>query len=200
LWTTNVVQIELEENMYPEINLFKNIQEYLNTNELNLINFQTENHPKINAINYKINMLEVDRKLKANQLLPTIDVGYNYLSNPNQFQEFRFQDYKFGVNFAIPLFLRKERGSLKLTKQKIESEKFGLRFEKKQEDLITDLVKDNSTLLNSEERLFNMGESSLFLINTRENNLVLAQLSKISIENRFYVSNADLFKTIANPD
>ena len=45
-----------------------------------------------------------------------------------------------------------------------------------------------------------MGESSLFLINTRENNLVLAQLSKILIEKRFYVSNADLFKTIANPD
>ena len=218
LWTNNAVPIELEETMYPEINLFKNIQEYLNTNELNLINFQTENHPKINAINYKINMLEVDRKLKANQLLPTIDVGYNYLSNPNQFQEFRFQDYKFGVNVALPLFLRKERGSLKLTKQKIESEKFGLRFEKeqlmnkidsqkaeiqsliRQENLITDLVKDNSTLLISEERLFNMGESSLFLINTRENNLVLAQLSKISIENRFYVSNADLFKTIANPD
>jgi len=163
-------------------------------------------------------MLEVDRKLKANQLLPKVDLGYNYLSNPNQFQEFRFQDYKFGVNFAIPLFLRKERGSLKLTKQKIESEKFGLSFEKeqlmnkidsqkaeiesliRQENLITDLVKDNSTLLNSEERLFTMGESSLFLINTRENNLVIAQLSKISIENRFYVSNADLFKTIANPD
>jgi outer membrane protein TolC len=163
-------------------------------------------------------MLEVDRRLKANQLLPKIDVGYNYLSNPNQFQEFRFQDYKFGVNFAIPLFLRKERGSLKLTKQKIETEKFGLSFEreqllnkiesqkaeiqslKKQENLITDLVKDNSTLLNSEERLFTMGESSLFLINTRENNLVIAQLSKIIIENRFYISNADLFKTIANPD
>ena len=218
LWTNNSIPIELEENMYPEINLFKNIQDYLNTNELNLVNFQAENHPKINAINYKINMLEVDRKLKANQLLPKIDLGYNYLSNPNQFQEFRFQDYKFGVNFAIPLFLRKERGSLKLTKQKIETEKFGLSFEreqllnkiesqkaeiqslKKQENLITDLVKDNSTLLNSEERLFTMGESSLFLINTRENNLVIAQLSKIIIENRFYISNADLFKTIANPD
>ncbi len=218
LWTNNSIPIELEENMYPEINLFKNIQDYLNTNELNLVNFQAENHPKINAINYKINMLEVDRRLKANQLLPKIDLGYNYLSNPNQFQEFRFQDYKFGVNFAIPLFLRKERGSLKLTKQKIETEKFGLSFEreqllnkiesqkaeiqslKKQENLITDLVKDNSTLLNSEERLFTMGESSLFLINTRENNLVIAQLSKIIIENRFYISNADLFKTIANPD
>lgn len=218
LWTNNSIPIELEENMYPEINLFKNIQDYLSTNELNLVTFTTENHPKINAINYKINMLEVDRKLKANQLLPKVDLGYNYLSNQNQFQEFRFQDYKFGVNVALPLFLRKERGSLKITKQKIESEKFGLRFEKEQlinkiesqkaeiqslkiqENLITDLVKDNTILLNSEERLFNMGESSLFLINTRENNLVLAQLSKILIENRFYISNADLYKTIANPN
>ena len=163
-------------------------------------------------------MLEVDRKLKANMLLPKIDLGYNYLSVPNQFQEFQFQDYKFGVNFAFSLFLRKERGSLKLTKQKIEAEQFAVSFEKeqlnnkiesqkaeivslkKQEDIISDLVQDNSTLLNSEERLFEMGESSLFLINTRENNLVLAQLSKILIENRFYISNADLYKTVANPN
>ncbi|NHM01790.1 TolC family protein [Flavobacterium difficile] len=218
LWTTNAIPIELEEQMYPEINLFKNIQDYLSTNELNLVSFSTENHPKINSLNLKINMLEVDRKLKANMLLPKIDLGYNYLATPNQFQEFQFQDYKFGVNFAIPLFLRKERGSLKLAKQKIEVEKFNVSFEreqlnnkvasqqaeiislKKQENIISDLVKDNSTLLNSEERLFEMGESSLFLINTRENNLVAAQLSKIAIENRFYISNADLYKTIANPN
>ncbi len=218
LWTNNSIPIELEEQMFPEIDLFKNIQEYLKTDELNLVNFSAENHPKINSINYKINMLEVDRKLKANMLLPKIDLGYNYLSTPNQFQEFRFQDYKFGVNFAFPLFLRKERGSLKLTKQKIEAEQFAVSFEKeqlnnkiesqkaeivslkKQENIISDLVQDNSTLLNSEERLFEMGESSLFLINTRENNLVLAQLSKILIENRFYISNADLFKTVANPN
>jgi outer membrane protein TolC len=104
------------------------------------------------------------------------------------------------------------------TKQKIEAEQFAVSFEKeqlnnkiesqkaeivslkKQEDIISDLVQDNSTLLNSEERLFEMGESSLFLINTRENNLVLAQLSKILIENRFYISNADLYKTVANPN
>ena len=216
LWTTNAIPIELEAQMFPEVNLFENIQDYLNTNELNLINFSTDNHPKINSINYKIDMLEIDRKLKANMLLPKIDVGYNYLSTPNQFQEFQFQDYKFGVNFAFPLFLRKERGSLKLTKQKIEAAQFFVNFEKeqlnnkiasqkaeivslkKQENIISELVQDNSTLLNSEERLFEMGESSLFLINTRENNLVLAQLSKILIENRFYISNADLFQTIAN--
>ena len=218
LWTTNAIPIELEEQMFPEVNLFKNIQDYLSTNELNLVNFSTDTHPKINSLNYKINMLEVDRKLKANLLLPKIDVGYNYLATPNQFEEFQYQNYKLGVNFAFPLFLRKERGGLKLAKQKIEAAQFSVNFEKeqllnkidsqkaeivslkKQESIISDLVKDNATLLNSEERLFEMGESSLFLINTRENNLVSAQLSKIAIENRYYISNADLYKTIANPN
>ncbi len=218
LWTTNAIPIELEEQMFPEVNLFKNIQDYLSTNELNLVNFSTDTHPKINSLNYKINMLEVDRKLKANLLLPKIDVGYNYLATPNQFEEFQYQNYKLGVNFAFPLFLRKERGGLKLAKQKIEAAQFSVNFEKeqllnkidsqkaeiaslkKQESIISDLVKDNATLLNSEERLFDMGESSLFLINTRENNLVSAQLSKIAIENRYYISNADLYKTIANPN
>jgi hypothetical protein len=55
-------------------------------------------------------------------------------------------------------------------------------------------------MLQSEERLFSFGESSMFLINSRENNLVSAQLSQIAIENRFYNSNAELFKIMANPD
>lgn len=44
------------------------------------------------------------------------------------------------------------------------------------------------------------GESSLFLINTRENNLVTAKLLQITLENKFYISNSELFKIIANPD
>jgi outer membrane protein TolC len=70
----------------------------------------------------------------------------------------------------------------------------------KQKKLIDDLVKDNQTMLNSEERLFTFGESSLFLINTRENNLVNVQISQLSIENRYFNSNAELFKIMANPE
>jgi hypothetical protein len=47
------------------------------------------------------------------------------------------------------------------------------------------LIENNQTILQSEERLFTFGESSFFLINTRENNLVSAQLSAIVLENRF---------------
>jgi len=62
------------------------------------------------------------------------------------------------------------------------------------------LVAGNSQMLQSEERLFSLGESSIFLLNSRENNLVSIQLTQLGLENRFLNSNAELFKIMANPD
>ena len=83
---------------------------------------------------------------------------------------------------------------------KIISQKTEIQSLKNQIKITIDLVKANETMLQSEERLFFLGESALFIINTRENNLVSAQLARIAIENRFYMSNSELFKIIANPD
>jgi hypothetical protein len=72
--------------------------------------------------------------------------------------------------FYFPLFLRKERGSLKLAKYKVQESEFILDLEKynnqqnqctkieitsllKQKELIKGLVQDNFTMLTSEERL-----------------------------------------------
>ena len=218
LWLENNIPLEISDELFPEINLEFTIQESLKTNDLLNADFSIINHPKINALQSKIDILNVEKKLKANMLLPKIDVGYSYLSEPSYFDNYQFEDYKIGLDFYFPLFLRKERGNLKLAKYKIQETEFTLDLEKvqlsnkiiaqkteiesliKQKEIIKGLVKDNVTMLNSEERLFSFGESSLFLINTRENNLVSAQLSKIALENRFYISNSALFKIMANPD
>ena len=218
LWLDNNIPFELSEELIPELELENTIQESLKTNDLYDNDFSIVNHPKINALQNKIDILNVERKLKANMLLPKVNMGYSYLSEPSYFDNYQFQDYKIGLDFFFPLFLRKERGSLKLAKYKVLETEYTLNLEKvqlsnkinsqkleitslfKQKELIKDLVKDNNTMLNSEERLFSFGESSLFLINTRENNLVSAKLSKIALENRFYVSNSELFKIMANPD
>ena len=218
LWLENNIPLELADELIPEIQLEFTIQESLKTNDLLNSDFSITNHPKINALQSKIDMLNVEKKLKANMLLPKIDIGYSYLSEPSYIDNYQFEDYKIGLDFYFPLFLRKERGSLKLAKYKVQETEFALDLEKvqltnkinahkmeiesllKQKALIKGLVQDNLTMLNSEERLFSFGESSLFLINTRENNLVLAQLSKIALENRFYISNSELFKIMANPD
>lgn len=218
LWLENNIPLELADELIPEIQLEFTIQESLRTNDLLNTDFSIINHPKINALQSKIDILNVERKLKANMLLPKVDVGYSYLSEPSFIDNYRFENYKIGLDFSFPLFLRKERGSLKLTKFKVQETEFALDIETvqltnkinaqkieitslvKQKELIKALVQDNLTMLSSEERLFSFGESSLFLINTRENNLVLAQLSRIALENRFYISNSELFKIMANPD
>ena len=215
LWLENNVPLELKDNLTPEITLSKTIKEVLQINELNPIDLN--NHPKIKALDAKIAMQKVDRKLKANALLPKLDLSYNYLSEPSYIDNYRFEDYKIGVNFSFPIFLRKERGSLKLADLKIQDSEFGLQFERKnlenkitaqqqeivslakQQDYNNKLVKDFTTLLNAEDRLFEMGESSLFVINSRENSLVSSQINEIALENRYLNAIIGLYKTIANP-
>ena len=218
LWLDNSIPLELSDALIPESKLATTIQETLRTNDLQNQDFSITNHPKINALERKIDMLNVDRKLKANALLPKIDLSYSYLSEPSYIDNYQFNDYKIGVNFAFPLFLRKERGGLKLAQFKVQETQYALSLERvqltnkitaqkteitsltKQRSLIEGLVKNNKTMLQSEERLFSFGESSLFLINTRENNLVSAQLASIALENRFLISTSEFFRIMANPD
>lgn len=215
LWLENNIPLELKDELEPERTLASTIKEALQINELGIIDL--DNHPKIKAFDAKINMLKIEKQLKANALLPKLDLSYNYLSEPSAFEEYRFEDYKIGVNFSIPIFLRKERAGLKLAKLKIQDTEFSLQFERKnlenklksqQQEIISlqkqqeynnQLVTDFKKLLNSEDRLFNMGESSLFLINSRENALVTSQLNEIALENRYFNSILGLFKTIAQP-
>ena len=218
IWLENNIPLELADEIIPEENLAQTIQETLRTNDLLNAEINLSTHPKINALQNKLEILTVDKNLNANLLLPKIDLGYSYLSEPSYFDNYQFQDYKVGLNFYFPLFLRKERGNLKIAKFRVQEAQFDLDLEKvqlknkikaqqieiislqKQNGIITDLVKDYNTMLSSEERLFSFGESSILVINLRENNLVSSQLSEIAIENRYLISNAELFKIIANPE
>lgn len=217
LWIENV-PVELGEMVKPETNLIQTIEQTLHTDAMMVDVESLDAHPKIQSLETKMSILEVNRQLKANSLLPKVNVGYNYISEPQYWNSFNADDYKFNVDFSFPIFLRKERGSLKMAKIKIQDLQFDIgqqRLElknkikaqqteiaslRRQKKVIDDLVKDYSTMLNSEEKLFSFGESSIFLINSRENNLVSAKLSQISLENQFYLSNAELYKILANPD
>ncbi|CAI2766757.1 TolC family protein [Flavobacterium collinsii] len=218
MWLENNIPLEISDELVPETALESTLQETLKTNDLLQRDTNLEAHPKLNALQNKIDMLKVEKDLKQNMLLPKINVGYSYLSEPRYVDKYKFDDYKFGLEFYFPLFLRKERGSLKLAKYKLQENEFALALERtqltnkitaqkveinsliKQKKLAKDLVENNVAMLTSEERLFSFGESSLFLINTRENSLVSAKLASIALENRFYISNSELFKIMANPE
>lgn len=217
LWIDDV-PVEVSETLAPEDNIAAKVDEVLDPDLMTQTDSLLTNHPKIQSLETKLSMLEVERKLKANMLLPKLNVGYHYISEPSYIDRFRMEDYKFAVNFSFPIFLRKERGALKLAKLKLQDASYNLTQERlqlknkidgqraeieavnQQRNVIGALVKDYDTMLKSEERLFQFGESSFFLINTRENNLINARLQQIALENRYFYTKADLFKILANPD
>jgi outer membrane protein TolC len=214
LWLENNVPLELNENLKPESNLKKTLNTALNQTQISPV--AIENHPKIKALNTKIEILKIEQKLKANALLPKLDLSYNYLSEPDYFTNYRFEDYKIGANFSFPIFLRKERAGLKLSKIKVEDSKLNLIFEKKQlenkiaaqiqevnsvekqMEINQQLVTDYTKMLDGEDRLFEIGESSVFVINSRENALVAAKITQIALENRFLNAISNYYKILAN--
>ncbi|WP_350289868.1 TolC family protein [uncultured Croceitalea sp.] len=218
LWI-NDVPVELQENVIPDFNVSDDIDVTLEIMGKPLDSFTLENHPKLKSMNFKIDGLTVDKRLKANKLLPKIDVEYNFLTEtPNQIRSFETQQYKGGLSFRFPLFLRKERGDLRLAKFKLQDAQFErdnaeVQIQNKviaiyreldsyvvQNELIDAIVTDYNTLLAAEERKFSFGESSLFLINSRESKLIDAELKQNEVQNKFFKTKANLFKSLAvNP-
>ncbi|MEM9649369.1 MAG: TolC family protein [Bacteroidota bacterium] len=218
LWI-NDVPVELQPDVIPDIEVDQDIDTTLEIMGKPLDSFALEDHPKLRSLDYKIDGLIVDRRLKANKLLPKLDVEYNFLTeSPGNINSFVVEDFKGGLTFSFPLFLRKERGDLKLAKFKLRDVEFErdnaqVEIQNKvvaiyreldsyttQNQLIAGIVSDYGTLLAAEERKFTFGESSLFLINSRESKLIDANLKQNEVQNKFFHTKAMLFKSLAiNP-
>ncbi|MGX1928448.1 TolC family protein [Flagellimonas sp. 2504JD4-2] len=219
LWI-NDVPVELQPGVVPDIQVETDIDATLEIMEKPLDSFVLENHPKIRSLQYKVDGLVVNKRLKGNKLLPKLDVEYNFLTeSPELINSFVTEEFKGGLTFRFPLFLRKERGDLKLAKFKLRDAEFErdnaqVEIQNKvigiyreldsyttQNGLIANIVQDYETLLTAEERKFSFGESSVFLINSREGKLIDANLKQNEVQNKFFHAKAMLFKTLAiNPE
>lgn len=220
LWMGENIPMELQQEVVPDTSLDTEIDQALEILGKPLDSFVLENHPKLKSLGYKIDGLVVDKRLKTNKLLPRIDVEYKFITDePEYLNSFETQNYKAGLNFELPLFLRKERGDLKLAKLKLKDAQFELdnaevqiqnkitaiyneldSFEN-QNILIDDIVASYEALLVAEERKFSFGESSLFLINSRETKLIDAVLKQNQVENKYFTAKAKLFNSLAvNPE
>lgn len=217
LWTDTMVPLELQPTITPEENIDNEIDRVLDINALDT-NFDLQNHPKLVSLDYKYQSLVVDRNLKRNKLLPKIDLEYNFLSeDPNQLSSFSTTAYKGSLSVRFPLFLRKERGDLKFAKLKLERTSYEIdntrmNLQNKLEGIVSELrsftdqnsitntiVSDYEKMLNAEERKFSVGESSLFLVNSRESKLIDARLKAIELQNKFFKTKTKLFLTLSNP-
>ena len=146
-------------------------------------------------------------------MLPKLEVSYNFLtSQVSNFNELSTGQYKTFVNLKIPLFMRKQRADLRIAKLKIKDlayETFDtkLALENKfkitnrqlvsyqnQGVLLSEMIEDYKRLLSGEERKFQIGESSLFLVNTREQKLVETRIK----ENNLAIDYLELLLQLFN--
>ena len=86
--------------------------------------------------------------------------------------------------------------SLRLT-NKISAGYQELQSLEAQIQLIEKITTDYGVLLRAEERKFSFGESSVFLINSRERSLLTARLKQIELLTKVFNSKASLFRTLA---
>jgi len=218
LWS-NDIPLELQLDVLPQIPTTAILESSLEIENLEAEGFMIENHPKMQSLNYKIDGLNVDRRLKLNKLLPKLNFNYNFISStPEETNTFNRNEYKAGFSFSTPLFLRKERGDLRLTKFKLQDANFELLSTElkiknkvevayaeinsleKQYQMINEILENYVTMVNAEERKFFLGESSLFLINSRERKLIDAQLKQSELQIKLLNTRAKLFNTLGmNP-
>lgn len=215
LWLDDNTPVELQDNVVPDTDTEVSIDQALNTSGINVGILDLEDHPKLRSLGYKYEGLMVEKRLKANNLLPRVDLEYNlYSETPGYIDSYNTSNYMAGLNVNFPLFLRKERGDLKLAKAKVQSAEFEIAATRVslrnkidaisqemesyllQNAITEDMVRDYETLLRAEERKFFLGESFLFLINSRESKLIEARLKANEIENKYFNSKARLFNTL----
>jgi outer membrane protein TolC len=179
-------------------------------------------HPDLNDLKLQVEQLDVKRKLAAEQLKPQLDVEYNFLGDggnflPGQdnngdaaFRDLFAQNYKWGVQFSFPIFLRKARG--KIDQVKVKQLQTDLKLQQKRRELTNKVQQYSNELQNAQDQIllyaqmvqnyerlleaelfkFDQGGSSIFLINSREQKLLDAQIKLVELEGKYWQKRASL--------
>ncbi|HCA83702.1 MAG TPA: hypothetical protein DEP18_07930 [Flavobacteriales bacterium] len=168
-------------------------------------------HPAMLLYNYKLQDLEIERRYKTDKLKPKLSAQYNFLGYPvsgNDFPVFSTENYKWGLQFSFPVFLRQERGAIGLTKVKIQQAQLDrdlksmelqvkwrsayneLLFLREQMQMAESNLVNYRRLLDAERMKFVQGESSLFMINAREVMVIETEVKFNEIRAKYFKSYA----------
>lgn len=211
LWQENDVPVEIPLDVTPFGSLDDiGVIARFDINLDNLILQARQLHPELRIYNQKLNVLELDRKIKFQEILPKLDFNYVHLSKGyNAFASdgFLFQNnYQYGLKFEMPLLLSQGRGAYKVSKLKIQetqlsqnqkAQQIELKIRqyynefntlKTQIALFEEIMENQRQLLAAEETRFENGESSLFLINSRENKLLESQQKLVDLRAKYFKS------------
>ncbi|GAB3726409.1 TolC family protein [Spirosoma lituiforme] len=185
-----------------------------------LLDQAAQRHPDLLKLDGKLQQLTIEERFRQAMIQPQIalsasllsqtpalDVGYDWSS----YYSFRPQNYKVGLDIVFPLFLRKERGKLREVQIKYQQTLLDRQYRGRSVvndvqmaynqlqalvDQITtqqQAVENQRILVRGETEKFLLGESSLFLVNSRETKLIDLQLKSESLKASYQKAVAELY-------
>lgn len=169
---------------------------------LNVMNIQ---NPILSKYAAYQKVLDTEVRFKKEMIKPVLNVKYNLLSNGSQATNpvFSNNNYKWGVNMSFPLLLRNSTNEYKMAKVNSDNNNLELLNKTNELNFKVNALQQNITLLaqqllNAERSVnysklllqaellkFQNGESSVFMINTRENKLLETELKLAEYKLKF---------------
>ena len=212
LWSSSGQPFELSEDIVPDSSwrLFS-IKDYPLPSLEESLTQASQLHPKLTSLDIKQDVLGLEKRYKFQNLLPTLDLNYNFLNKGyalgKPFNQPLFENnFKYGFQLGMPLFQRASRGEYSMAKIKIADlnlhiQQTRLEIENKvrasynevialqsQAFLFQQNANNQELLLKAEEVKFSIGESSMFLVNARENKLLETQQKMNELKTKFFKS------------
>lgn len=196
LWSQQLEPVVMNNNVFPRW------EEPDGSQDLgSLLDLARTNHPDLIKLRTRIDQLGYDRRLAVENLKPRLDLNYSLLTQPGAPEPIDFRnDYKLGLDFSMPLFLRKERSRIKLTDLRIEQTE--LEETRQQRDILISLEQvfneinatrslrqNQQMMIGQYERLLEgellnlqQGESDLFRINQQQDKLLQSQFKGAKLD------------------
>ncbi len=196
LWVDGYIPLELNDSLQPEP-----ITALITYWDLPSDTGFLEMHPMVNMLQLDGERYRVDLQLYKASLFPQVKLSYQMLAGLEPFEtDFATgsnglqNNHYLGVGVSMPIFWATERANLKQAQLKIRDTELkialkraelGVKYEQlgneantytNQINLLSSNIEGFRILVEAEETLFAVGESSLFMVNTRINRLLDAQL------------------------
>ncbi|QHW01593.1 hypothetical protein GJR95_37645 [Spirosoma endbachense] len=222
LWNSDEVSgqpkpVEIPPSVVPQSILVDHIpDDFLH----NLLGRAIAQHPELLKLTTKGRQLALEERFQRSLLQPQLALNASLLSRTPQpglgydwtsYYSFRTDNHKIGVDLTFPLFLRKERGKLRQVQLKTQQLKLAqkqtlrdienevqtswneLNALKSQISIQQQTVLNQRTLLQAEQQKFELGESSLFLVNSRESKLIELEIKLAELRTKHQKAVASLW-------
>ncbi|MEZ4888223.1 MAG: TolC family protein [Chitinophagales bacterium] len=171
-----------------------------------------DNHPEILEKELKISQYEIEGVVKRDKLRPKLKVKYNPLLNTSENSlapNYSTSNYKWGFDFSMPLLMRSERAAVQENQLKIKEVELDIVAKRntlqnklqatlakqvlleQQVNLQSQNVRNYEVLLNAERTKFSFGESSVFLLNKRQEKYLESSIKLTELTAKYQMAKVE---------